>query len=64
MTASQKARLFNMLKNDVELEKFFMSDEMMLEELARRDKDFLEGKIQLTTRKQLSERLKRRRDAK
>ncbi len=63
MTAPQKARLFYLLKDDAELEKYLISSEMMFEELARRDKAFAEGKIQLTTRKQLTNRLKDRRDA-
>lgn len=63
MTAPQKARLFNLLKEDKELENYLISNEAMFQELARRDKAFAEGKIQITTRKQLSDRLKNRRDA-
>ena len=63
LSTPQKARLFQLLRNDDELEKYLISNEMMFEELSRRDKAFAEGNIQLTTRKQLTERLKKRRDA-
>jgi hypothetical protein len=63
MTAPQKARLFNLLKEDKELENYLISNEAMFQELALRDRAFAEGKIKITTRKQLSDRLKNRRDA-
>jgi hypothetical protein len=62
LSTPQKARLFQLLRNDDELEKYLISNEMMFEELSRRDTAFAEDNIQLTTRKQLSERLKKRRD--
>lgn len=63
LTAQQKARLYYLLRDDEELAEYLISNEIMFEELARRDKAFAEGKIQLTTREQLTTRLKNRRDA-
>ena len=62
LTAPQKAELFFMLRDDVELANYLISDTKMYEELARRDKAFAAGKIQLTTRQQLTTRLKIRRN--
>lgn len=63
LSIPQKARLFQLLRNDKELEKYLISNEVMFEELSRRDKALAEGNIQLTTRKHLTERLKKRRGA-
>ena len=62
LSAPQKAELFCLLRDDEELKNYMISDTMLFEELARRDKAYTEGKIQLTTREQLSSRLKNRRD--
>lgn len=63
MSAPEKAKLFSTLQNDKELQDYMISNKMLFEELDRRDKAYAEGKIQLTTRKELSLRLKKRRDA-
>jgi hypothetical protein len=63
MSAKEKAALYHLLRDDEELEKYLLSNEALAEEISRRDKAFAEGKLKLTTRQQLSERLKNRRDA-
>lgn len=63
LTAPQKAELYCLLRDDEELQNYMISNKMLFEELKRRDKAYVEGKIQLTTRQQLSSRLKSRRDA-
>ena len=40
-----------------------ISNDVLFEELAHRDKAYAEGKVRLTTRQELSLRLKKRRDA-
>ncbi len=62
MPVSQKAELFYLLQDDEELKQYLFADNRLLEELARRDQEFAEGKMQITTRKQLSTRLQSRRD--
>lgn len=63
LPASQKAQLYCMLRDDEEQKNYMISNDILFEELTRRDKAYAEGKIQLTTRQQLSHRLKNRRDA-
>jgi soluble cytochrome b562 len=63
MSAPEKAKLFSTLQNDKELQDYMISNKILFEELNQRDKAFAEGKIKLTTRKDLSERLKKLRDA-
>ena len=63
MSAKEKAALYYILRDDEVLKDYMLSDEALAEEIRRRDKAFAEGKIQLTSREQLSMRLKNRRDA-
>jgi len=63
LSASEKAKLFSTLQNDQELQDYMISKKMLFEELDRRDKAYAEGKIQLTSRKELSLFLRKRRDA-
>jgi soluble cytochrome b562 len=63
MSAPEKAKLFSTLQNDKELQDYMISNKILFEELNQRDKAFAEGKIKLTTRKDLSERLKKLKDA-
>ncbi len=63
MPVPQKAELYNLLMNDEELKEYMASNNVLFEELAKRDKDYADGKIRLTTREDLSLRLKQRRDA-
>jgi len=62
MSGPQKAELYCLLRDDEELKNYMISNNMLFEELTRRDKAYAEGKIQLTSRQQLSARLKNRRD--
>ena len=61
LSTSQKAELYFLLRDDKELESYMISNEKLSEELIRRDKAYAEGKIQLTTREELSLLLKNRR---
>ncbi|HEY5368909.1 MAG TPA: hypothetical protein VIJ75_07950 [Hanamia sp.] len=63
LSSAQKAELYNLLREDEDLEKYMISNKRLSEELKRRDKAYAKGKIQLTTRQELSLRLKNRRDA-
>ena len=63
MPVPEKAKLFSLLRDDKELQDYMISNTTLLEELNRRDKAYAEGKIQLTSRKELSLRLKKRRNA-
>jgi len=63
LSAAQKAELYNLLREDEDLEKYMISNKRLSEELKRRDKAYAKGKIQLTTRQELSLRLKNRRGA-
>jgi len=63
LSAPQKAELYCLLRDDEELKNYMISNNMLFEELARRDKAYAEGRIHLTSRQQLSSRLKKRRDA-
>ena len=63
LSASQKAELYFLLRNDEELKDYMSSNNMLFEEIARRDKDYAEGKIQLTSRQDLTLRLKNRRNS-
>lgn len=63
LSAPQKAELYCMLRDDEELKNYMISNDILFEELTRRDTAYAEGRIQLTTRQQLSSRLKNRRDA-
>jgi hypothetical protein len=62
LSAPQKAELYYMLREDKELEDYMMSNNILFEEIKLRDKAFKEGKLHLTTRSELSLRLKMRRD--
>lgn len=62
LSAPQKAELYYMLREDKELEDYMISNNILFEEIKLRDKAFKEGKLHLTTRKELSLRLKMRRD--
>lgn len=59
----EKAKLFSLLSDDKDLQGYMISNTKLIEELSCRDKDYAEGKIKLTTRQDLSVRLKNRRDA-
>ena len=61
LPVSEKAELFNLLREDKELEDYLISNDRLYEELARRDKAYAEKKINLTTRQQLSDRVKQMR---
>ena len=61
LPVSEKAELFNLLREDKELEDYLISNDRLYEELARRDKAYTEKKIHLTTRQQLSDRMKKMR---
>jgi hypothetical protein len=63
LSAPQKAEIYCLLRKDMELKDYMLSNNMLLEELKQRDKAYADGKIQLTTRQQLTDRLKDRRDA-
>ncbi len=63
MTAPEKAELYCLLRDDEDLRNYMISNKMLFEELNRRDKAYSEGKLKLTSRHQLSSRLKNRRDA-
>lgn len=62
LPVAEKAELFYMLREDKELENYLISNDRLYEELARRDKLYAEKKIHLTTRQQLSDRLKQMRN--
>ena len=62
MPASQKAELYYLLRDDEDLKNYMISNNMLFEELHRRDKAYKEGKLKLTTRQQLSSRLKKRKN--
>lgn len=62
LSAPQKAELYYMLREDKELEDYMISNNILFEEIKLRDKAFKEGKLHLTTREELSLRLKMRRD--
>lgn len=63
MSVPQKAKLFSILSDDKDLQEYMISSTNLIEELSRRDKGYAEGNIKLTTRQDLSLRLKKRRDA-
>ena len=63
LTAPQKAELYYLLREDKELQDYMISNKILFEEITRRDKAFEEGRIQLTTRQELSILLKNRRNA-
>lgn len=63
ISVPEKVKLFSLLSDDKELQDYMISNTNLFEELNRRDKVYTEGKIQLTTRQELSLRLKKRRDA-
>ncbi len=62
LSAPEKAKLYRQLQDDEELKNYLASNDNLFEELAQRDRAYEEGKIQLTTRRQLTTRLKNRRD--
>ena len=57
----EKARIFHLLQDDKDLEEYMISDKVLFDELKKRDNAFERGEIRLTTRQELSQRLKRRR---
>ncbi len=59
---SEKAELFYLLREDEELENYLISNDQLYKEIGRRDKAYAEKKIYLTTRQELSDRLKQMRD--
>ncbi|MGN6531183.1 MAG: hypothetical protein ACTHK0_05470 [Ginsengibacter sp.] len=63
LPVSEKAELFYLLPEDKELENYLISNDQLYKELARRDKAYAEKKTHLTTRQELSERLKHLRNA-
>lgn len=63
LSVPEKAELYKLLQDDEELKSYLAFNDKMLEELAQRDKAYEEGKIQLTSRQQLTSRLKNRRNA-
>ena len=63
LPVSEKAELYRLLQDDKELKDYFASNDKMFEELALRDQAYEEGKIGITTRQQLTDRLKSRRNA-
>ena len=56
LSASQKAEIYCLLRDDEELKNYMISNKMLFKELIRRDKAYADGKVQLTTRRQLSSR--------
>ncbi len=62
LSAPEKAGLYKLLQDDEELNDYLASNDSIFEKLAQRDKDYEEGKIQLTTRQHLTTRLKNRRN--
>ncbi len=52
LTPPQKAELYYLLREDKELQDYMISNKILFEELARRDKAYEEGRIQLTTRQE------------
>ena len=58
----EKAELYKILQDDEDFKNYLASDKWLFEELDKRDKDFEEGKIKLTTRAQLTARLNNRRN--
>jgi len=60
LSAPQKAEL---LRDYEELKDYMISNNMLFDELTRRNNAYMEGKIHFTTRQELSLRLKNRRDA-
>ena len=63
MSAPEKAKLFSLLRNDKELQEYLSSNDILKEELTLRDAAYAEGKLHLTSRQELSNRLKKLRDA-
>lgn len=63
MSTPEKAKLFSLLRNDKELQEYLNSNDILYEELKRRDADYADGKMHLTSRQELSTRLNKRRDA-
>ena len=63
MSTPEKAKLFSLLRNDKELQEYLNSNDILYEELTRRDAAYAEEKLYLTLRKELSTRLKKRRGA-
>jgi glucosamine--fructose-6-phosphate aminotransferase (isomerizing) len=62
LPVSERAALFQLLSGDEELVNYLLSSNGIIEELKRRDESFVNGKMELTDRKTLSERLKSRRN--
>jgi hypothetical protein len=62
LPVSERAALFQLLSGDEELVNYLLSSNGIMEELKRRDEAFVNGKMELTDRKTLSERLKSRRN--
>jgi hypothetical protein len=58
LPVAERAELFYLLREDKELEDYMISNDRLYKELARRDKAYTEKKIHLTSRQELSERLK------
>ena len=54
LSVPEKAELYRLLQDDEELKDYLSSNDNLFEELAQRDKAYEEGKIQLTTRQQLT----------
>ena len=66
LPVAERASLFLVLKKDSELKEFLHSaqaDDLLFEEIARRDKSFEAGEMNLTSVEDLAIRLKARRDA-
>lgn len=62
LSIPEKAELYKLLQDDEELKNYLATNNKLFEELAERDKAYEEGKIKLTSRQQLTTRLKNRRD--
>lgn len=59
---SQKAALYYLLSEDDELKNYLISTNEVFDELERRDTAFNNGKMQLTDRQELADRLQSRRN--
>lgn len=62
LPVAEKAELYYLLREDKELENYLISNDRLYEELVRRDKLYAEKKMHLTTRQDLSDRLKQMRN--
>ena len=62
LPVSQKAALYHLLSEDVELKNYLISRDALYDELQRRDTAFNKGEMRLTDRQELSSRLQSRKN--